>query len=66
MVERGKHLGFALKPRQPILVLREVRRQRLDGDLPIQAGIPSQIHLTHATPTEFAFNLEWADGWRLH
>ena len=39
MVERGKDLGFALKPREPVGVGRDRRRENFDRDLALQIGV---------------------------
>src|SRR5579871_3056052 len=35
VIERCQHLGFALEPRQPVAVLRDCRRENLDGDFAV-------------------------------
>ena len=48
MVQRGEDFRFALKPREPIVIRRERRRQNLDGDLTLQLRVGRPIHLPHA------------------
>ena len=48
MIERREHFRFALKPRQPILVGSEYRRQDLDRDLAFQPGVGRAKHLPHS------------------
>ena len=47
MIQRGEDFRFALKPREPIGVSRERRRQDLDRDLAFQLGVGRPIHLPH-------------------
>ena len=47
MIERGKQLGFTLKPRQPFRIVRERIGQDLDRDVALQPRITRAIHLAH-------------------
>jgi hypothetical protein len=53
MVERGQHLGFALKAHQPIGIRGHRLRQDLDGDLTFQAGVARTIDRAHAAFAKF-------------
>ena len=48
MVQGREHFRFALKPREPIVVSSEGRRQDLDRDLTFQLGVGRAIDLTHS------------------
>jgi len=48
MIQRGEDFRFALKPRKPIGVGRERRRQNLHHDLAFQLRIGRAVHLAHA------------------
>jgi hypothetical protein len=48
VVERRQQLRLAAEPRQAFRVLRDRRRQHLDGNLAIQAGVAGAIHRAHA------------------
>ena len=48
MVQGGEHLGFALKPREPIVVSGDCRRQNLDRNLAFQPRVRRAKHLPHA------------------
>jgi hypothetical protein len=48
VVERRKHLGFALKAGHTIGVCRKGLRQDFDGHVALQSTIPRAIHLAHA------------------
>ena len=52
MVERGEHLGFALKTGQPVVVGRQRRWQDLERDLTFQVRVGRPIHLAHAAFAE--------------
>ena len=45
-------LGFALEAGQPVRVMGEGFRQDLDGNLALQARIPSAVHLSHPAGAE--------------
>src|SRR5207344_2330854 len=44
----GDALGFALETREPIRVARHARRQHLQGDEAVQAGVARLVDLAHA------------------
>lgn len=46
MIERCQDFGFTLRPRQAFGVSRELRRQDLDGNVPLQLRIPGSINFT--------------------
>ena len=48
MVQRREHFRFALKPREPIGIGRERRRQNLDRDLAFELRVRRAIDLPHA------------------
>ena len=48
MTECGHRFGFSLEPGQPVRILRECRRQYLDGDLAPEARVPCAVDLAHA------------------
>src|SRR5438045_511707 len=47
MVQRREELCFALKPRQPIHVLRKALGQDFERDLALQPRVARAIHLAH-------------------
>ena len=49
MLQAGNGFGFALKAGAEFRIRIEVRRKNFDGDGAFEAGIPTTIHLTHAT-----------------
>lgn len=48
MVELRDGLGLALEPKPELRVLRELRRQNLDGHAAVEPRVASLPHLTHA------------------
>ncbi len=48
MVERRQHLRLALEARQPFGIAGKGVGQHLDGDVPVELGVPRSIHLAHA------------------
>jgi hypothetical protein len=52
MVQRRKHLGFALETRETLRVLRDSGRKNLDRYVAIQLRVPGAVHLSHATRAE--------------
>ena len=52
MVQRRKHLRFALKASKPFRIIREEGGQNLERDIAIELGIPRPIHLTHSATAE--------------
>ncbi|HZM95205.1 MAG TPA: hypothetical protein VFB92_17375 [Vicinamibacterales bacterium] len=48
VVQRGEGLGFTLEAREPISIVGERLRQRLDGDVAIQFRIASAKYLPHS------------------
>ena len=44
----------------------EVGGQGLDGDLPVESGVGSEIHHAHAAAAEFTLDLEWTNGGWVH
>lgn len=66
VIEGGKDLGFALESCEAIGIGREVRRQRLDGDLPVESGVGGKVHHAPAAAAELAVNLEWTNRGGVH
>jgi hypothetical protein len=54
VVQRGEELGFALEACEPIGVLRERARQRLDRNLTAELRISGAVNLAHPAGTERA------------
>jgi hypothetical protein len=52
MVERREQLRFACEPCDAIGILRDGRRQDLEGDLASQPGVARPIDLTHPAGAE--------------
>src|SRR5262245_59893851 len=48
MIERCECLRFALEASQPLGIGGEGRGQNLESDIPLESGVSSSIHLTHA------------------
>ena len=48
MIERGEHLRFSPKSRQPVGIGHERVGQDLQRDVAIELGVASAIHLPHA------------------
>src|SRR5262249_10953862 len=69
MIERSKELRFALEPREPVGIEREVGRQDLQRDVAIELCVTRAIHLAHAAGTDGGENLvrtEASAGCKLH
>lgn len=66
MIERGPHLGLALKSRQPLGIPREGVGQDLDDHLAFELRIPRAVDLTHPALTNEGDDLVHADAsaWR--
>src|SRR6185436_13848899 len=56
MIERCQELGFTLEASELLRVARELRWQRLDGDLAVELSVARQIHHAHATAAQLAFD----------
>ena len=52
MVQLGDRAGLALEPRADVGVIRNVRREDLDGDRSIEPRVGGFIDLTHPTRTD--------------
>jgi hypothetical protein len=61
MVERGQDLCLAPKSREPLVVVRDIRGQHLDGDIPVQAQVARTVHGAHAAFAELGEDLEGAE-----
>jgi hypothetical protein len=51
MIQRGNGMGLAVKAFAELWVTRELRRQDLDRDRAIEAGVAGSVDLAHATRT---------------
>jgi hypothetical protein len=49
MVQRGEGTGLPIEAGQPLGVLRNRRRQDLDGDLAVEVRVGRPVHLAHST-----------------
>ena len=52
VIEGGSRSGFLLEPPEPIGVVREVGRQQLQRDIPIELGVARQVHFAHSPRAE--------------
>jgi hypothetical protein len=52
MIERRQHLGFTLKARESLRIVRKEIRQDLDGHVTSQPGVARAIHLSHPALSE--------------
>jgi hypothetical protein len=52
MIQLGRSLGLLLKPGNELGIVRHIRRQHLDGNLPLQYQVLSQEDHSHAAPPE--------------
>jgi hypothetical protein len=52
MLQAGNGFGFALKAGAEFRIRVEVCRKNFDGNGSFEAGVPSTIHLAHATCAE--------------
>ena len=69
MIERGEHLRFALKPREPLGIGRERVGQDLQRDVATELRVARAIHLAHPARAEQADDLvdaERAAGFEGH
>jgi hypothetical protein len=62
MAQRCEELRLPLEASQPLGILRQMRRQRLDRDEAIEPRIEGQMHLSHPPAAELAFDSEGANG----
>jgi hypothetical protein len=62
VVELREGLGLALETLEPGRVGRQLRRQRLDRNLPIQPGVRGEVHHAHAATAELAGDVVRADA----
>jgi hypothetical protein len=62
MIERRKHLGFALQACDALGISREAFEHDLDGDRALQFRIARAVHLAHAASTERVNDLVRADS----
>src|SRR6516165_6328716 len=53
MIERRKHVRFAVEAREPIRVAREHLRQPLERDVTIELRVSGAIDLAHAAFADF-------------
>ena len=61
MIERRQRLRFAVKPRQPIGVVREGIGQHLEGDIAIELRVAGAKHLAHSPGAECGEDLVGTD-----
>ena len=61
MVELGEELGFALEPRQALLVRGEFGRQDLDRDLAVEPGVGRAVDLPHPALAQLGGDLVGAE-----
>ncbi len=54
VVEGGEDSSFALEPRQPLGIVRQLRGQDLDRDLAPEPRVAGAVHLAHPAPAERA------------
>ncbi len=54
-------LGLALEPLAEIGIVGDMRRQYLDGDGAVQAGVSGLVDLAHAPSTEGGLDLVGAE-----
>ena len=59
--ERGDRLRLAFEPRAECGVGRELRRENLDGDRAIEAGVAGAVDLSHAAGAEQGLNFKMAE-----
>ena len=62
MVQRGQDLGFALQTGQPVGILRQGRRQHLDGYITVEIGVSGAVDLAHAAGAEGGEDLVGAEA----
>jgi hypothetical protein len=55
-VEGGRQLGLPDESVPEPVVVGNLRREHLEGDLPLETGVPGQVHDTHAAPPEDAID----------
>ena len=51
MIQAGNGAGFALEPFSQFRTVSKMRRQNLDGDNAVEAGIFGAVNLTHSART---------------
>src|SRR5688572_12175322 len=67
MVQRGQQRRFAFEPGETIGLLRELFRQRLEGDVTLERDVARLPDLAHATLAEGGQNLVMTEpGAELH
>ena len=52
MVQRGQDPRLALEPREPIGIVRDIVREGLDGDVPLELRIAGAVDLAHSADTQ--------------
>jgi hypothetical protein len=58
MVDRGRQPGLAQEPISEPLAVRELGREQLEGNPPLQPGVLGQVHHAHADPTDHPVDAE--------
>lgn len=61
MRQGGDRAGFALEPRAPVFILRDLDRKNFDRDVTIEPGVVGTIHLAHSTRTDGLRNEIWPE-----
>ena len=61
MIERGEEFGFAVESRQPLGIVRKLRRQRLDGHVAVELLIAGAIYLAHSASANLGGDFITAD-----
>ena len=62
MIQRRRRLRLHLKTRQGMRVPRNLRRQKLERDKPVQPRVLRLVHDSHPAPAEFFDNTVMRDG----
>src|SRR6266852_3028460 len=52
MIQRGQKSGFPLESRERGRIVRQLRRQRLDRDLPAQARVGRAVDVAHSSGSQ--------------
>ena len=52
VVQGGDDVGFAFKPGDPLGVRCKLRREDLDGDVPVEPSVAGPIDLAHGAGTQ--------------
>jgi hypothetical protein len=66
MADRREHLRFAFESRHALGIVRERRRQHLDGDLAMQDGVGRPVDLSHASRADLLSDAIVGEGLANH